>query len=199
MNWPRIHLMHLMYYMFFTPRKALPGFFLCIFSSFTCLKKLVFSKRDLLRWKVPARLYWDLLTSGKDLSTCPCPILKAYGSYAFVEQNFRFSFKKSKFKCPHPTTSSWELVSWTYLLRPSPTHTTNRCENLKFSLTFLNDCSSFCIAKRRIPMGQLQKWHLKQNFFDFQNSLIGYFKCFSPLLLTTSGFQLQRKSLVIWT
>jgi hypothetical protein len=40
-----------------------------------------------------------------------CTILKAYGSYAFVEQNFRFSFKKSKFKCPHPTTSSWELVS----------------------------------------------------------------------------------------
>jgi len=41
---------------------------------------------------------------------------------------------------------------------------------------------------------QLQKSHLKQNFFDFQNSLIGYFKCFSPLLLTTSGFQPQRKS-----
>jgi hypothetical protein len=39
--------------------KALPGFFLCIFSSLTCLKKPVFSKRDLLRWKVPARLNWD--------------------------------------------------------------------------------------------------------------------------------------------
>ncbi len=37
-----------------------PGFFLCIFSSLTCVKKLVFSKLDLLRWKVPARLYWDL-------------------------------------------------------------------------------------------------------------------------------------------
>ncbi len=37
-------------------RKALPGFFLCIFSSLTCLKKPVFSKRELLRWKVPARL-----------------------------------------------------------------------------------------------------------------------------------------------
>ncbi len=37
--------------------KALPGFFLCIFSSLTCLKKPVFSKPDLLRWwKVPARL-----------------------------------------------------------------------------------------------------------------------------------------------
>ncbi len=29
-----------------------------------CLKKPVLSKRDLLRWKVPA-MYWDLLTSGK--------------------------------------------------------------------------------------------------------------------------------------
>jgi hypothetical protein len=45
-------------------RKALPRFFLCIFSSLTCLKKRVFSKRDLLRWKVflksekiPALLY----------------------------------------------------------------------------------------------------------------------------------------------
>jgi hypothetical protein len=37
---------------------------LCIFSSLTCLKKKpVLSKRDLLRWKVPARLYKDLLTS----------------------------------------------------------------------------------------------------------------------------------------
>ncbi len=34
--------------------KALPGFFLRIFSSLTCLKKPIFSKRDLLRWKVPA-------------------------------------------------------------------------------------------------------------------------------------------------
>jgi hypothetical protein len=46
-------------------RKALLGFFLCIFSSLTCLKKPVFSKRDLLRWKVTARLYWDLLSSGR--------------------------------------------------------------------------------------------------------------------------------------
>ncbi len=44
--------------------KALPEFFLCIFSSLTCLKKPVFSNWDLLRWKVPARLYWDLLTTG---------------------------------------------------------------------------------------------------------------------------------------
>jgi hypothetical protein len=36
--------------------KALPGFFLCIFSSLTCLKKPVFSKRDLLSWKVLASL-----------------------------------------------------------------------------------------------------------------------------------------------
>jgi hypothetical protein len=43
--------------------KALPAFFLCIFSSLTCLKKPVFSKQDLLRWKVPAMLYWDFLTS----------------------------------------------------------------------------------------------------------------------------------------
>jgi hypothetical protein len=48
-------------------RKALPGFFLWIFSSsLTCLKKPVFTKRDVLRWKVPARLlYWDLLASGR--------------------------------------------------------------------------------------------------------------------------------------
>jgi hypothetical protein len=46
-------------------RKALPGFFLCIFSSLTCLKKPVFSKRGLLLLKVPARLYWELLTSGR--------------------------------------------------------------------------------------------------------------------------------------
>jgi hypothetical protein len=45
----------------FTPCKALLGFFLCIFSSLTCLKKPVFSKRDLLWWKVPAgctRIFW---------------------------------------------------------------------------------------------------------------------------------------------
>jgi hypothetical protein len=44
-------------------RKALPRFFLCIFSSLTSLKKPAFSKRDLLLWTVPAKLYWDLLTS----------------------------------------------------------------------------------------------------------------------------------------
>jgi hypothetical protein len=34
-----------------------PGFFLCILSSVTCLKKPIFSKRDLLlQWKVPASL-----------------------------------------------------------------------------------------------------------------------------------------------
>jgi hypothetical protein len=46
---------------FFTPCKALPGFFLCIFSFLTCPKKPVFSKRDLLWWKVPAgwtRIFW---------------------------------------------------------------------------------------------------------------------------------------------
>jgi hypothetical protein len=36
--------------------KVLRGFFLCIFSSLTCLKKTVFSKPDLLQWKVPASL-----------------------------------------------------------------------------------------------------------------------------------------------
>ncbi len=35
---------------FFTLCKALPGFFLCIFSSVTCLKNPVFSKRDLV-WR----------------------------------------------------------------------------------------------------------------------------------------------------
>ncbi len=51
-------------------RKALPGFFFCIFSSLTCLKERVFSKRDLLQWKVPAKLYWDLLTSGRYQPAC---------------------------------------------------------------------------------------------------------------------------------
>ncbi len=52
-------------------RKALPGFFLCIFSSLTCLKKPVFSKWDLLQWKVPpARLHWDLLTSVRYQLAC---------------------------------------------------------------------------------------------------------------------------------
>jgi len=40
--------------------KAPPGFFFCIFSSLTCLKKPVFSKQDLPRWTVPVRIYWDL-------------------------------------------------------------------------------------------------------------------------------------------
>jgi hypothetical protein len=53
-------------------RKALPGFFLCIFSFLTCLKKPVFSKLDLLWWEVPARLYWDLLTSGRYQPACRC-------------------------------------------------------------------------------------------------------------------------------
>jgi len=50
------------YKFLFCSRKALPllpRFFLCIFSSLTCLKKPVPSKRDLLRSKVLARLYWD--------------------------------------------------------------------------------------------------------------------------------------------
>jgi hypothetical protein len=34
------------------------------------LKKPVFSKQDLLRWKVPAMLYWDLLTSGRYQPAC---------------------------------------------------------------------------------------------------------------------------------
>jgi len=33
--------------------------------SLACLKKPVFSKQDLLRYLPPARLYWDLLTSGR--------------------------------------------------------------------------------------------------------------------------------------
>jgi hypothetical protein len=42
--------------MLLSHRKALPEFFLCIFSSLTCLKKPVFSEGDLLQWKVPASL-----------------------------------------------------------------------------------------------------------------------------------------------
>jgi hypothetical protein len=37
----------------FEERKALLGFFFCIFSSLFCRKKPVFSKPDLLWWKVP--------------------------------------------------------------------------------------------------------------------------------------------------
>jgi hypothetical protein len=51
----------------FNDVKALPGFFLCIFSSLICLKKPVFSKGDLLRWKVPARgdlLQWKKVPGG---------------------------------------------------------------------------------------------------------------------------------------
>jgi hypothetical protein len=40
----------------FWHHKALLGFFICIFSSITCLKKPVFSKRHLLGWKVAASL-----------------------------------------------------------------------------------------------------------------------------------------------
>jgi hypothetical protein len=54
----------------FRKLKALLGFFLSVFISITCLKKPVLSKRDLLQWKVPARLYWDLLTSKRYQSAC---------------------------------------------------------------------------------------------------------------------------------
>ncbi len=50
--------------------KTLSGFFLCISSSLTCLKKPVFNNGDLLRWNVPARLYWDLLTSWRYPPAC---------------------------------------------------------------------------------------------------------------------------------
>jgi hypothetical protein len=54
----------------FRKLKVMPGFFLYVFSSLTCLKKPVLSKRDLLQWKVLARLYWDLLTSGRYQPAC---------------------------------------------------------------------------------------------------------------------------------
>jgi hypothetical protein len=50
--------------------KALPEIFSCIFSSITYLKKPVFTMRDLLQWKVPVRLYWELLTSGRYQPGC---------------------------------------------------------------------------------------------------------------------------------
>ncbi len=43
--------------------KALSGFFICIFTSLTCMKKPVFSRRFV-------RLYWDLLTSGRYQPAC---------------------------------------------------------------------------------------------------------------------------------
>jgi len=36
----------------------------------SCLKKPVFRKPDVLRWEVGARLYWDLLTSGRYQPAC---------------------------------------------------------------------------------------------------------------------------------
>jgi hypothetical protein len=39
--------------------------FLCIFNFLACLKKPVSARGDLLQRKVAARLYWDLLTSGR--------------------------------------------------------------------------------------------------------------------------------------
>jgi hypothetical protein len=52
---------------FFRLCKALPGFFFCILSSLTCCMKehVSLASGGLLRWKVPARLYWDLLTRGR--------------------------------------------------------------------------------------------------------------------------------------
>jgi hypothetical protein len=66
--------------------KALLGIFLCIFVSLTCLKKPVSSKRDLLRWKVTARLYRDLLTSG----------LPAYQPWAQISNHGRASVLRSQ-------------------------------------------------------------------------------------------------------
>jgi hypothetical protein len=51
-------------------RKALPRFYLCIFIS-------LFSEGNLLRWKVPARLYWDHLTSGTAGTRQPVTISKS--------------------------------------------------------------------------------------------------------------------------
>jgi hypothetical protein len=44
--------------------KALPRFFLCIFSSLTCLN-FCFQQVGSSAVEVPARLYWDLPTSGR--------------------------------------------------------------------------------------------------------------------------------------
>ncbi len=41
-----------------------------VFSAPLPAEETCFSKRDLLRWKVPAMLYWDLLTSGRYKPAC---------------------------------------------------------------------------------------------------------------------------------
>jgi hypothetical protein len=106
-------------------------------------------------------------------------------------------FKKPKFKWPHPTTSSWELVSWTYLVHPSPTHTTNRCENLKLPLTFLNDCSRLCMAKRRIPMGQstpsITKMTFKAKHLWFSKLINWVFQMFLSFLIDHKGIPITKK------
>jgi hypothetical protein len=48
--------------------KALPGFFLCIFSSLTCMKEPVFSKRIFCNGRYQPG--WDLLTSRKYQPAC---------------------------------------------------------------------------------------------------------------------------------
>jgi len=84
-------------------RKVLPRFFLCIFSSLTCLKKRIFSKRDLLGWKVPASLSLFLknekIPALKDLGKGPeyrpfhdfQPVPSAYRPWAQILYFF-FSF-----------------------------------------------------------------------------------------------------------
>jgi hypothetical protein len=60
--------------------KALPGISF-VFSA-TCIKKPVFSKRDLLSWKVPTRLYWDLLTDRR--SSQPVTISKKWKNPSLI-------------------------------------------------------------------------------------------------------------------
>jgi len=48
--------------------KALPAFFLCLFSSLTCLKKLIFSKQDLLRGRYQlgcTEIFWPAERTGQ--------------------------------------------------------------------------------------------------------------------------------------
>jgi hypothetical protein len=73
---PTLLLAPWLYHGGFIMRKALPRFFLYISCSLTCLKKLVFSKWDLLPWKVTTRLHGDLLISEAEGTSQPVTISK---------------------------------------------------------------------------------------------------------------------------
>jgi hypothetical protein len=71
--------------------KALPGFFLRIFSSITCLKKPVFSKEDLLPSGTNLKSQNSTSPKGVSLNHDPmtrCSIMSAYSSHPLCTAHF---------------------------------------------------------------------------------------------------------------